>query len=199
MKIIPLIHLKKGKMIGPKHSDNFSLTDLLERYKDDDLYILDQDGIEKNKPNLCIYQKLSKAHELWIDAGPRTLGDVVDSVIAGATTITIRRELWKDAGISGIKEIIENKIYADVNLKNYGKSMTDSSLISDIDGLIIFDKKNQIEDNFKSSGYLKDICKEYKTYAYEPKKKNATYWKKLGVTGLLIDIKKAEEFSKNDF
>jgi len=60
MKIIPLIHLKKGKMIGPKHSDNFSLTDLLERYKDDDLYILDQDGIEKNKPNLCIYQKLSK-------------------------------------------------------------------------------------------------------------------------------------------
>ena len=117
-------------MIEPEYSEKISLNGLLERVKDDELYVLDHDGIEKNKPNLCLYQKLSKNHELWIDAGPQTLGDVVDSVVAGATAITIRKKLWRDADIFGIKEVIENKIYVDVNLKNYGNLVAGSSLVS---------------------------------------------------------------------
>ncbi len=196
MEIIPLINLKKGKMVEPKYLENVSLNELLERFKDDKLYILDHDGIEKNKPNLCLYQKLSKHHELWVDAGPQVLGDVVDSVIAGANSITIRKNLWQDTDISGIKEISENKIYGEVTLERYSISGTITSLVYDVDGLVVFDKKNQIEGDFKSAERLKDICKRYETYAYGLKKKNAAYWEKLGVTGLLIDIERAEEFKR---
>jgi len=196
MEIIPLINLKKGKMVEPKYLENVSLNELLERFKDDKLYILDHDGIEKNKPNLCLYQKLSKHHELWVDAGPQVLGDVVDSVIAGANSITIRKNLWQDTDISGIKEISENKIYGEVTLERYSISGTITSLVYDVDGLVVFDKKNQIEGDFKSAERLKDICKRYETYAYGLKKKNVAYWEKLGVTGLLIDIERAEEFKR---
>ena len=196
MEIIPLINLKKGKMVEPKYLENVSLNELLERFKDDKLYILDHDGIEKNKPNLCLYQKLSKHHELWVDAGPQVLGDVVDSVIAGANSITIRKNLWQDTDISGIKEISENKIYGEVTLERYIISGTITSLVYDVDGLVVFDKKNQIEGDFKSAERLKDICKRYETYAYGLKKKNVAYWEKLGVTGLLIDIERAEEFKR---
>jgi uncharacterized protein related to proFAR isomerase len=199
MEIIPLINLKKGKMVEPKYLENVSLNELLERFKGDKLYILDHDGIEKNKPNLCLYQKLSKHHELWVDAGIQVLGDVVDSVIAGASSITIRRNLWRDADISGIKEIFENKIYAEVALKKYDSQRAITSLVYDVDGLVVFDKKNQIEGDFKSAERLKGICKRYETYAYELKKKNVSYWKKLGVTGLLIDIEKVEEFKRDEF
>jgi len=196
MEIIPLINLKKGKMVEPKYLENVSLNELLEQFKDDKLYILDHDGIEKNKPNLCLYQKLSKHHELWVDAGPQALGDVVDSVIAGANSITIRKNLWRDIDISGIREITENKIYGEVTLEKYSNSGTITSLVYNVDGLVVFDKKNQIEGDFKSAERLKDICKRYETYAYGLKKKNAPYWKKLGVTGLLIEIEKAEEFKR---
>ena len=196
MEIIPLINLKKGKMVEPKYLENVSLNELLERFKDDKLYILDHDGIEKNKPNLCLYQKLSKHHELWVDAGPQVLGDVVDSVIAGANSITIRKNLWQDTDISGIKEISENKIYGEVTLERYSISGTITSLVYDVDGLVVFDKKNQIEGDFKSAERLKDICKRYETYAYGLKKKNVAYWEKLGVTGLLIDIEREEEFKR---
>lgn len=186
-------------MVEPKYLENVSLNELLERFKGDKLYILDHDGIEKNKPNLCLYQKLSKHHELWVDAGIQVLGDVVDSVIAGASSITIRRNLWRDADISGIKEIFENKIYAEVALKKYDSQRAITSLVYDVDGLVVFDKKNQIEGDFKSAERLKGICKRYETYAYELKKKNVSYWKKLGVTGLLIDIEKVEEFKRDEF
>lgn len=198
MEIIPLISLKEGKMVEPKYLENISLNELLEQFKDDKLYILDHDGIEKNKPDLCLYQKLSRHHELWVDAGPQVLGDVVDSVVAGASSITIRRSLWRDADISSIKEIFENKIYGEVTLKKYGSQGTITSLVHDIDGLVVFDKKNQIEGDFKSAERLKGICKRYETYAYELKKKNVPYWKKLGVTGLLIDIENAEEFKRDE-
>jgi len=139
---------------------------------------------------------LSKHHELWVDAGPQTLGDVVDSIIAGANLITIRKNLWQDTDISSIKEISENKIYGEVTLEKYSNSGTITSLVYNVDGLVVFDKKNQIEGDFKSAERLKDICKRYETYAYGLKKKNALYWKKLGVKGLLIEIEKAEEFKR---
>jgi len=199
MEIIPLINLKRRKIIEPKHASNLSLKKILERYKNKKLYILDYDGLEKNKPNLCLYQKLSKYHEIWVDAGPQVLGDVVDSVISGATTITIRKNLWRELNGSAIKEITENKIYSDVDFNNYNNPRTTSSLIYNVDGLVLFLKKNQIESDFKYVEYLKSICKRYETYAYEIKNANAVYWKKLGVKGLLTEIDLMEEFEKFEF
>ena len=87
MEIIPLIRMEKRKILDDALSDN-----VLEQIDEEQIiYILDMDGIEKDKPNLCIYQRLSKSHDLRIDNGPRNLGDVVDATMAGATDITLRK------------------------------------------------------------------------------------------------------------
>ena len=199
MEIIPLLHLKKRKIIEPKHTSYLPLIKILERYKNKKIYVLDHDGLEKNKPNLCLYQKLSKYHEIWVDAGPQVLGDVVDSVIAGATAITIRKNLWRELNSSVIKEITENKIYSDVDFNSYNNPRTTSSLIYNVDGLVLFYKKNQIESDFKYVDYLKRICKRYEIYAYEIWKTNVLYWKKFGIKGLLTEIDNAEVFEKFEF
>ena len=87
-----------------------SFNEILEHVdKDVNIYVLDIDGIEKDKPNLCLYQDLSKSHVLWVDTGPRVLGDIVDVIMAGATNITIRNNLWRGLDVSSIKEITDRK------------------------------------------------------------------------------------------
>ena len=52
MKIIPLIRMEKRKILDDALSDN-----VLEQIEEEQIiYILDMDGIEKDKPNLCTYQ-----------------------------------------------------------------------------------------------------------------------------------------------
>jgi len=167
--------------------------------KDANIYVLDTDGIEKDKPNLCLYQKLSKSHALWVDTGPRILGDIVDVIMAGATNITVRKNLWHELDVSSIKEITENKIYAGVGLKSQGDRNTEIFPFYDVDGLVVFDGKNQVERDFKYEGFLKNLCTKHEVYAYERDPKNIKYWKNLGITGLLVDISKIKEFKKNEF
>ena len=112
MEIIPLLTMKK------RNIQNKNYKEILEKIGDDQLiYIYDLDGIEKDKPNLCTFQKLSKTHLLWIDSGPRDLGDVVDSFMSGVEAVTLRDDLWKNIFLENIREITENKIYSNIKLK----------------------------------------------------------------------------------
>ncbi len=200
MDIIPLIHLKKRKITVEQEEYRLPFNEILEQVdKDVNIYVLDTDGIEKDKPNLCLYQKLSKSHALWVDTGPRVLGDIVDVIMAGATNITVRKNLWHELDVSSIKEITENKIYAGVDLKSQDGHNTEIFPFYDVDGLVVFDGKNQVERDFKYVGFLKNLCIKHEVYAYERDPKNINYWKNLGVTGLLVDISKIKEFKKNEF
>jgi uncharacterized protein related to proFAR isomerase len=195
MEIIPLIHLKKRKIVTEKEEKWLSINEALEQvHKDEKIYVLDIDGIDKNKPNLCLYPKLIENHEIWVDAGPRVLGDVVDSIMAGATKITIRRKIWPEPDISSIKEITEREIYVDIDSENRNVQRIEFFLLSNIDGLVVFNNKNQIETDFKYGSFLKNLCIKYKMFAYDPNPKNFSYWKTLGVAGLLVDIGKVKEF-----
>jgi hypothetical protein len=200
MNIVPLIHLKKGKIMVEREEYRLPFNEILEQVdKDVNIYVLDTDGIEKDKPNLCLYQKLSKSHVLWVDTGPRVLGDIVDVIMAGATNITVRRNLWHGLDVSSIKEITENKIYAGVGLKNQRDRNTEIFPFYDVDGLVVFDGKNQVERDFKYGSFLKNLCIKHEVYAYERNSKNINYWENLGATGLLVDISKIKEFKKNEF
>ena len=200
MDIIPLIHLKKRKITVEQEEYRLHFNEIIEQVdKDVNIYVLDTDGIEKDKPNLCLYQKLSKSHALWVDTGPRVLGDIVDVIMAGATNITIRNNLWHELDVSSIKEITENKIYAGVGLKNQRDRNTEIFPFYDVDGLVVFDGKNQVERDFKYGSFLKNLCIKHEVYAYERNSKNINYWENLGATGLLVDISKIKEFKKNEF
>jgi len=201
MDITPLIYLKKGKLIVEREEYRLPFNEILEQVdKDGNIYVLDTDGIEKNKPNLCLYQKLSKSHDLWVDTGPRVLGDTVDVIMAGATNITIRTNLWHGGlDVSSIREITENKIYAGVGLKSQGDRNTEIFSFYDVDGLVVFDGEKQVERDFKYGSFLKDLCIKHEVYIYERDPKNIIYWKNLGAKGLLVDIGKIKEFKKNEF
>ncbi len=193
MEIIPLVRLKKRKILG-KDGKIISFNELKTFVdKDDTIYFYDFDGIEKDKPNLCTYQRFSHSQKMWIDSGPRNLGDVVDEVMAGATSITLRKKMWPDLHVPNIKEITECKIFIELNAASQEISSFNFSLFPDVDGFVIFITKDQIERDFKVGGFLKDLCLKRRIYVYESDLKNNSYWKTLGVSGLIVDIDKIKE------
>lgn len=192
MDLVPLIYMKNRKIHFEKTRSPITLKEFLKQVDEEKkIYILDLDGIEKDKPNLCTYQRLSGSHELWVDNGPRNLGDIVDATMAGATDITLRKNLCPQLYISDIKEITENKIYANIDF-------AEDLSFHDADGLVNFNSREKIEENFKYSDFLKRMILKSKTYSYESDLKNRSYWERFGIKGLLVDINKLKEF-KNGF
>ena len=192
MELIPLIKLKKRKVIGFNKSD---LKDILKDIKDDEkIYILDFDGIERDKPNFCTFQRISGSYELWVDFGPRNLGDVVDAVMAGASSITLRKPLWSNIEASDIKDITENKIFTNIDLAYRGKYDFKEMYKPQIDGFVNFNTREEIDSSFQNSDYFKTLCMKKKIYTYETNIKNISYWKGYRISGVLIDIDKFKEF-----
>ena len=187
MEIIPLVTLRKRKMTK-ENGSILSIEELKGVVKEDiPIYFYDIDGIEKDKPNLCLYQQASKYNKMWVDTGPRVLGDVVDLVMAGTARITLRKKVWPNLFLSGIKDITENKIYLEIDLEDqiYNE---DNSVFLESDGLTVFINKSKVEGNYKLCSYLKNLCLKHNIYVYEPHKKNFTYWEKLGISGILTDL-----------
>ena len=182
MEFIPLINLQKGKIIE-------SISEKLDEFKK--IYVLDLDGIEKDKPNFDIYQNLSSSVDLWVDNGPRNIGDVLDTLMAGATDITIRRNLCPNLKISDIRDVSDNKIYEDIDFEKL-------NMLDDVDGFVNFIEKDRIELNLEYSKYLNKARLEKKIYSYESNSKNLSFWKEFGIEGVLVDIRKFKEF-KNGF
>jgi len=194
MELIPTITMKKREILNQKEETDKIFNQLKE---EDLIYILDLDGLEKDKPNLCTFQRLSKKYKLWLDYGPRTHGDVVDAFMAGAERVTIRNKLGPKINIIKLREITENQIYTDINLEKQN-NQADKIFYKEADGLINLYNKEKMELNNK----YYEIINKYKTikpiYSYEKQATNIQYWKNLGIKGLLIDINKIEEFKKYD-
>ncbi len=200
MEIIPLIYLKKRKIVSGKEKEHLTIDELGKIIgKDSKIYVLDLDGIDKYKPNLCLYPKLSEKYELWVDAGPRALGDIVDSIMAGATKITVRKNIWPELSIPAIKEITECGTYAHIDNKNQNIRSINLSFLNDVDGLVSLTNKNRMDADFKYTSFLKDMCTKYNVYTYDSKQKNYYYWKNFGVAGLFVDMIKTMEFKINEF
>jgi len=188
MDLIPLIRMKNRNIYPGQSQDPLSFEEFLKKIDEDTkIYILDLDGIEKDKPNLCTYQRLSSSHDLWVDNGPRNLGDIVDAVTAGATDITLRINLCQKLNISDIKEISEDKIYTNIDF-------TEDLSFYDTDGLVNFNTREEIETNFKYGEFFKKITIKNKIYSYESDLNNISYWKHFGVEGLLVDLNEFKEF-----
>lgn len=88
-EIIPLLLLRGRPALRREYSKK-ELSDLSKRLRDlnfSKLYILDFDGIDRNKPQLDIVQSLCNDFSISYDAGPRKGANVIDMVIAGADTV----------------------------------------------------------------------------------------------------------------
>jgi len=185
MEIIPCITLKNYNTINnsvtPENISNY----IKEGEK---LYILDLDGIEKNKTNFELYQKISSSYDLWIDCGPRNIGDVVDIFMIGATSITIRKNKYRKFNIADIRDISENKVYLNIELSDLKNYKVDDSSLNDFDGFVNFNNRQDIEQDNEFDKYKNKI------YFYEDNAKNKSFWEAHGANGLLVDISKLKEF-----
>ena len=138
MNIVPLISIKKGRLLDGKDGNQISIDDLFKQVeKDTMLYVLDLDGIEHNNPSLDLYQKLTEHCILWIDDGPRRLDDVMDTIMAGATNITLREELWPEMDLPGVFELTDDEVYFCINSTHRQQSQTLPFSQQDI-GVVVF-------------------------------------------------------------
>jgi len=191
MKLIPLLTLDSRNLADDQSK---LLDNLTKNNSEKTIYVLDLYGINKDKPNLNTYQKLSRDFDIWIDSGPRNIGDIVDNFLAGATAVTLREKYWSNIDVAQIREISENKIYMNLDsndleiLKYY-----------DSDGLVNFKTREKIEHDLELNYLLKQITSKKDVFSYEKDVKNITYWKHCGIKGLLVDINKIQEFKKYDF
>lgn len=197
MDVFPLIYIKNRKLLGSVEGKTLSINELPESSDGETVYVKDFDGIAKDTPNLNLYQKLSDKYELWVDAGPRTFGDVVDIIMAGANRITIMGNLFPMKDILNIKDVTDSMIYANVNLER--EPDLAFTLPPGVDGLVVFNDKNQIESDFKADELLKTICSKYKVYAAGVDENNISYWKNMGVVGILLNLERFKLVNKDDF
>lgn len=195
MDIVPLIHIYKKKIVKSNYNNFENFKALLQKYKDEYIYIFDHDGINKNRPNLCIFQKLSKNHDLWVDSGPRVIGDIVDSVVAGASKITVRKNLVINADTLSINEILENEIYMNID-KNFFQSSNNDLIKKNVNGFVILNDEKMSNYDFKDYSYIRNIVNNNNSYAYFSSKEDIQYINKFDFKGLLVDIEKIAEFER---
>ena len=192
MDIIPLIALRKGSILDGKDGNLISLDDLFKRVeKDSLLYILDFDGIEQNNPNLELYQRLTEHCVLWIDDGPRRIDDIMDTIMAGATNITLREDLWPEMDLPGVFELTDDEVFIGINSTRRQLPSVASSLQHDI-GVVVFNQGPQTDDTFTSASFYKDLAIKHKLYLYNPVENTQAQWETCGITGLLLDLNKKE-------
>lgn len=192
MNIVPLISVKKGLLFDGRDGTALSIDDLFARVeKDTMLYVLDYDGLEHNNPNFELYQRLTEHCILWIDDGPRRIDDVMDTIMAGATNLTLRTEFWPDVDVPGVLELTDDEIYFAISQESQGQSHRLSFLRDGI-GAVIFEDETQISGDFTYGSTLKELAGKYKIYLYNVLSNNRYHLEELGVTGILVDLSKKE-------
>jgi len=181
MNIVPLVSLKKGKLLDGKDGEPVSLDTLFSQVeKDSFLYVLDYDGVEHNNPNLELYQRLTEHCILWIDDGPRRLDDVMDTIMSGATNLTLRKELWPDLDLPGVQELTDDEIYIEINNKTLQHSFAE-----DI-GLVLFNDENTY------GTFSPDRAAKQKIYLYVASTERIQFWEQQGIAGIIIDLNKKQ-------
>jgi len=190
MEVIPLITIKKHKLYINNNEKPITHQELQNHLKDQtEIYFLDLDGINKDKPNLCTFQKLSPRYDIWVDAGPRTIGDVVDLLMAGCTRMTIKNSLIKKEDLLKIKDLTENKIYLSLD----PSEKYSSALPQGIEGYVAISQGSSIDKNFELRDMYKTATYSNTVYAVEPNIENLPFWEKLNIKGIIVNIKQIDK------
>ncbi len=192
MHIVPLISIKKGLLYDGTEGITLSIEDLFTRVeKDTMLYVLDYDGIEHNNPNFELYQRLTEHCVLWIDDGPRRLDDVMDTIMAGATNITLRAALWPDADIPGVLELTDDEIFFMLPFENH-EQISRIPFMQNTIGAVLFETGHQNIGDFTSNSTIKGFAAKHKIYLYTDQSKNHSHLEELGLTGMVVDLSRKE-------
>ena len=93
LEILPVIHARDGALVGPDAEPlEEDLRQVARRFSRnrDAVYLVDLDGLKRNRPQVGLMQRLSDRVHTWADAGPRNAEDSMDLLMAGAEQVTVR-------------------------------------------------------------------------------------------------------------
>ncbi|MFO8133709.1 MAG: hypothetical protein R6U10_07280 [Thermoplasmatota archaeon] len=110
MDRIPLVHVENGQaVVGGECS---SAVEALRELRDghDLVYVVDLDGVRRNRANIDVYKAVSKKAFLWLDAAPRRVEDVIDLVVAGASRVTLG-DAVPDGDLRQLVDMVESDLY----------------------------------------------------------------------------------------
>ena len=184
MEYVPVLYL-------PSNDQKIGLNaiDLKNRMKKEgftELYIIDELGIKKNKPQYNFYQRFSSIFDLWVDTGPRDIGDVVDGVFSGAKRIIIRLDLWTEDSLTSIREITDQDVFIAVDVNHINALFERRLLFDEADGVVLFvTDKNTLK--FKLESDINQLIKETSVYVFDVEK-NEHIWSSKDIKGFLRDI-----------
>ena len=184
MEYVPVLYLPSNdQKIGLNTVD---LRNLMKKEGFTDLYIIDELGIKKNKPQYKFYQRFSTLFDLWVDTGPRDIGDVVDDIFSGAKRIIIRLDLWTEDSLTSIREVTDHEVFIAVDM-NHINALSESRLLFDeADGVVLFvTDKNAL--NFKIESDINQLINDTSVYVFD-EEKNERVWSSKDIKGFLKDI-----------
>ncbi|MDG6229347.1 MAG: hypothetical protein QCH96_05225 [Candidatus Thermoplasmatota archaeon] len=194
MQEILLIHMRRGKIVLDLSSKD--IRDILDRLQGSIIYVFDEDGIKRNHPNVSLYQRLTNIAELWVDAGPRTVGDIVDDVFSGAQRIVIRPDLWVELDLHTVVDLTENELMALYHSSDIQKGIPYDMVFTQSHGVVLQFDEDSTPLDFKMNGIIKQICKVKPTYILDTRKQQMEKWDTFGITAVFRPLDQMEVFDK---
>jgi hypothetical protein len=119
--------------------------------------------------------------------------------MAGATSITLRKNLWPKVDVSSIREITESNVYEMLDPQNHTDQISSFSLSSDVDGFVISSDKDKFKRDFMYDEAIKNICKKSNVMVIESDETFFPYWKNIGVSALLIELNTWKKVKHREF
>jgi hypothetical protein len=184
MDYIPVLYLEKDFDKNP--SNNHKLRDLMKKEGFSDLYVIDVQGIKKNRPHYPFYQRFSSLYNLWVDTGPRNNGDVVDDIFSGAKYIIIRKNIWQEVSLETIRQFTDQEVFIAIELQHIAQLDENVALIDEADGVVLFITKNSMLD-FKMESKLNQMIKNNNFYVFDDVV-NERKWSSRKIKGFLKEI-----------
>jgi len=188
MKRIPVVKLTE-QVAFQKHFDRSSIDALMEQIDDTTVYIIDDAGIKKNHPQVNIYQQLATRYELWVDAGPRHTGDMIDIVFTGVKRVIIRPWIWKEVGFGKVRSMTDHQLLqlSEASVVDRQSIERSVSVMDEFDGIIVYIIGDWKKRRFKNEEMLKALAQRDEAYVYEPAGLHESTWDNYGFTGMLYD------------
>lgn len=190
-----------------ENGEQISTWDLMGKLESyDKIYLLDLNGIEKNRPNFDIIQKISSRKEIWADLGARSVETITDTFIAGGDKAVVStRTMGSLDMLDNALELSEKIILSIVvnddgilslykNIKNISiTSLIDHAMDSGVDKVVII----SLSDRGLNGVPLSDLTDENYQLYIGGVTKRIEYYDDI-VDGVLLGIEEAIEYQKKN-
>lgn len=187
IKIIPFVPVLNGNVAAPEGNRYRKLGNavkIVKSSKYETFYVIDINGLIKNKPQITIIQEMSKEKNLWVESGARFAEDMIDVLMAGAEYTVLNTMLLDLDELKKICVLSQN-IMLHMEFKN------DRVHQMNIDHFADKAKEAGIKKFvMESMDYwlIKKLAKDAEMYIFA-KKDEIKKLEDAGVAGVLLDIR----------